>query len=41
LKTACAEVTAEIDKAGRVFDERYKAINNFEEGKPPGQPLFS
>lgn len=41
LKTACAEVTAEIDNAGRVFDERYKAINNFEEGKPPGQPLFS
>lgn len=41
LKTACAEVTAEIDKAGRVFDERYKAINNFAEGQPPGQPLFS
>jgi hypothetical protein len=41
LKTACADVTAEIDKAGSVFDERYKAINNFEEGKPPGQPLFS
>jgi hypothetical protein len=39
LKNACAEVTGEIDNAGRVFDERYKAINNFEEGKPPGQPL--
>lgn len=41
LKTACAEVTAEVENAGRVFDERYKAINNFEEGKPPGQPLFT
>ena len=40
LKTACAEATAEIDKAGRVFDERYKAINNFSEGQPPGKPLF-
>jgi hypothetical protein len=41
LKTACANVTAEIDKAGRVFDERYKAINSFSEGQPPGKPLFS
>lgn len=41
LKAACAEVTAEIDQAGRVFDERYKAINNFAEGQPPGRPLFS
>jgi len=41
LKAACAQVTAEIDQAGRVFDDRYKAINNFAEGQPPGKPLFS
>ena len=41
LKTACAEVAAEIEQTGRVFDERYKAINNFSEGQPPGRPLFS
>ncbi len=41
LKTASAEVTGEIEQTDRVFDERYKAINNFAEGQPPGQPLFS
>lgn len=41
LKSACAEVAAEIDEAARVFDERYKAINNFGQAQPPGQPLFS
>lgn len=41
LKAACANVTAEIDQAGLVFDDRYKAINNFAEGQPPGRPLFS
>ena len=41
LRTGCAAVTAEIDQAGRVFDERYKAINDFSEGQPPGKPMFS
>ncbi|MEK6408547.1 MAG: hypothetical protein AABN34_16590 [Acidobacteriota bacterium] len=41
LKAAVAEVAAEIDETGRAFDERYKAINNFAEGQPPGKPLFS
>ena len=41
LKGACAEVAAEIDEADRAFDERYKAINSFGEGQPPGRPLFS
>ena len=41
LKAACAGVTAELDQTGRVFDERYKSINNFGEGQPPGKPLFS
>jgi hypothetical protein len=41
LKTACAAVAAEIDQTDRAFDERYKAINNFAEGQPPGRPLFS
>jgi hypothetical protein len=41
LKTAAAEVTEEIEQTDHAFDERYKAINNFAEGQPPGQPLFS
>lgn len=41
LKTACAETSVEIDRVGRLFDDRYKAINTFSEGQPPGQPLFS
>ncbi len=41
LKAACAQTTAEIDQTGRVFDDRYKAINTFAEGQPPGKPLFS
>src|SRR6185503_5975257 len=41
LKAACAEVVAEIDQTHRVFDERYKAINTFAEGQPPGKPLFT
>lgn len=41
LKAACSEVAAVIDQTGRAFDERYKAINNFSEGQPPGKPLFS
>jgi hypothetical protein len=40
LKSACAEVTAEIDQTARLFDDRYKKINEFSEGQPPGQPLF-
>jgi hypothetical protein len=41
LKAACAEVTAELDRTGRAFDERYNAINSFAESQPPGRPLFS
>ena len=41
LKAGCAELVAEIDQVDRVFDERYKAINNFQEGQAPGKPLFS
>src|SRR5215471_15574577 len=41
LKAACAELGDTIDKADRTFDERYKAINEFSEGQPPGKPLFS
>lgn len=41
LKTGCADLVAEIDQTHRVFDDRYKAINDFVEGQAPGQPLFS
>lgn len=41
LKTACAELTSILDETDRAFDQRYAAINNFGEGQPPGQPLFS
>ena len=41
LKSGCSDLVAEIDQVDRVFDERYKAINNFQEGQAPGKPLFS
>jgi hypothetical protein len=41
LKAAAAELAGEIDSVDRVFDERYRAINNFGQGQPPGKPLFS
>ena len=41
LKSGCANLVSEIDQTDRAFDERYKAINNFEEGQAPGKPLFS
>ena len=41
IKSGCAEAAAEIDQTSRLFDDRYKAINEFSEGGPPGQPLFS
>lgn len=41
LKTAAAKVTAAIDAFDRSFDDRYKAINNFNEDHPQGRPLFS
>ncbi len=41
LKAACAELGDTIDNTDRAFDERYKAINEFTEGQPPGKPLFS
>ena len=40
LKTACGEVTTALDQTDQAFDQRYKAINEFAEGQPPGQPLF-
>jgi hypothetical protein len=41
LKSGCAAVVEEIDQTNKAFDDRYKAIDNFAEGQPPGQPLFS
>jgi hypothetical protein len=41
LKSGCGALVGEIDQVDRVFDERYKAINNFQEGQAPGKPLFS
>jgi len=41
LKTVCAEVAEELDQTNHAFDDRYKAINNFGEGQPPGKPLFT
>jgi hypothetical protein len=41
LKVGSAELVNEIDSTDRAFDERYKAINNFNPQQPPGRPLFS
>jgi hypothetical protein len=41
LKTSAAKLTASIDTFDRSFDDRYKAINDFNEDQPQGRPLFS
>lgn len=41
LKVGSAELVNEIDSTDKAFDERYKAINNFNPQQPPGRPLFS
>jgi hypothetical protein len=41
LKSSVAEAIVQIDATDRAFDDRYKAINDFGRGQPPGQPLFS
>lgn len=41
LKRACAEVDATLDEVSKTFDNRYNAINNFGQARPPGQPLFN
>ncbi|HVG22489.1 MAG TPA: hypothetical protein VNI02_25845 [Blastocatellia bacterium] len=40
LKVAGAELAAAVDEVNHAFDERSRAINEFGQGKPPGQPLF-
>ncbi|HKP85236.1 MAG TPA: hypothetical protein VJZ26_04015 [Blastocatellia bacterium] len=40
LKSGAAELATAIDEADRAFEDRYKAINNFGQEQPPGQPLF-
>ncbi|HEX8722049.1 MAG TPA: hypothetical protein VF736_15550 [Pyrinomonadaceae bacterium] len=41
LKSAAAEMERAADDLNRTFDERYRAIENFRPGDPPGQPMFS
>lgn len=41
LKSAAATLTASLDAFDRSFDDRYKAINSFNEDLPQGKPLFS
>jgi hypothetical protein len=41
LKSATAEITGELESIDRVFDQRYNAINSYQEGQPPGRPLFT
>ena len=40
LKLSSAEVTNEVDSIDKVFDERYRTINSFDQNQPPGRPLF-
>lgn len=40
LKSAVGEIISEIDRIDRVFDDRYKAINEFGQDRAPGKPLF-
>jgi hypothetical protein len=41
LKSGAATLTAALDAFDRSFDDRYKAINSFNEDLPQGKPLFS
>lgn len=41
LKVAAAEVAGEIDSLDHIFDDRYRAINDFGQEQPPGRPLFT
>jgi hypothetical protein len=41
LKTAAAQLNSAIDAFDRSFDDRYKAINDFNQEQPIGKPLFS
>ena len=40
LKAAVAQVAGAVEEAGRSFDERFRAINDFNPEQPPGRPLF-
>ncbi len=41
LKEASAKLIETIDAFDRTFDDRYKAINEYGQGRPVGKPLFS
>jgi hypothetical protein len=41
LKQAAAELEHAADDLNRTFDERYRAIENFNPDDSPGQPMFS
>ena len=41
LKLSSAEVANEVDSIDKVFDERYRTINGFDQSQPPGRPLFN
>lgn len=41
LKSAAAELERAADDLNRTFDERYRAIENFQPGDNPGRPMFS
>jgi hypothetical protein len=40
LKAAAAGLNGAIDAFDRSFDDRYKAINDFNSDQPVGKPLF-
>ena len=41
LKLSSAEVANEVDSIDKIFDERHRTINGFDQGQPPGRPLFN
>ena len=41
LKTAAAQLNSALDAFDRSFDDRYKAITDFQAEQPQGRPLFS
>ncbi len=41
MKAAAADVEGAVDELNRTFDDRYRVINNFGQGPPPGGSIFN
>ena len=40
VKNGASDLVNALDEIGRYFEQRYQAINSYQEGQAPGRPLF-